>query len=470
MLRQRNIRIIATLGPASSSPEMIRALFEAGADVFRLNLSHLKPADVAAIHATIRAVEEETDHPIGILADLQGPKFRIGAFRSHHAHLKAGATFILDRDTKPGSSVRVCLPHEEIFATLERGADIFLDDGKIRLRATKVLRSRIETEVIQGGILGSRKGVNLPNAALRTELMTDTDHTSLAALLDLGIDWVALSFVQTASDVRKLRKIVGKRAAIIAKIERPEALRNIEDIVLASDAVMVARGDLGVELPVEEVPGAQKHIIDTARQHDRLVVVATQMLESMVSAPVPTRAEVSDVANAIFEGADAVMLSAESAAGDFPVEAVTVMDRVGAEVERDHHYRSYVDSVRDAPAATRATAITAAARHAVEVLDARAIVTYTTSGSTALRAARERPNVAIIALTPRKETARKLTMCWGITTIFSEDATDFPDMVDKACRAVLDAKFAKKDDYIAITAGVPFGVAGQTNVLHLAKL
>ncbi len=470
MLRQRNIRIIATLGPASSTQDMIRALFDAGADVFRLNLSHLKPGDLAAIHANIRSVEADTGHPIGIVADLQGPKYRIGAFRTHHAHLKAGQKFILDQDPKPGSSVRVCLPHKEIFAILQPGADILLDDGKIRLKAKKVLKSRIEAEVIQGGILGSRKGVNLPNAALRSELMTDTDRASLATLLDLGIEWVALSFVQKASDVRKLRKIVGGRASIIAKIERPEALKNIEDIVQASDAVMVARGDLGVELPVEEVPGAQKRIIDAARRHDRLVVVATQMLESMVSAPVPTRAEVSDVANAIFEGADAVMLSAETAAGEFPVEAVSVMDRVGTEVERDHHYRTYMNSVRDAPAATRATAITAAARHAVEVLDARAIVTYTTSGSTALRAARERPNVSIIALTPKIETARKLTLCWGINSIFSEDATDFTDMVDKACKAVLDGKFAKKDDYIAITAGVPFGVAGQTNVLHLAKL
>ncbi len=258
MLRQRNIRIIATLGPASSTPKMIRALFDAGADVFRLNLSHMKLGDLAAIHANIRSVESDTGHPIGIVADLQGPKYRIGAFRTHHAHLKAGQKFILDRDPKPGSSVRVCLPHDEIFESLQPGADILLDDGKIRLTAKKVLKSRIETEVIQGGILGSRKGVNLPNAALRSELMTATDRASLATLLDLGIEWVALSFVQKASDVRKLRKIVGARASIIAKIERPEALRNIEDIVKASDAVMVARGDLGVELPVEEVPGAQK--------------------------------------------------------------------------------------------------------------------------------------------------------------------------------------------------------------------
>ena len=470
MLRQRNIRIIATLGPASSSPEMIKSLFEAGADVFRLNLSHLQPNDIKAMHTKIRDVEAQVGHPIGILADLQGPKLRVGTFRTHHAHLKAGHSFILDKDPKPGTSRRVCLPHDEIFEALEKGADILLDDGKIRLRATKVLKSRIETEIVQGGILGNRKGVNLPNAALRTELMTDTDKASLSVLLDLGIDWVALSFVQKAKDVEKLRKLVGDRAAIIAKIERPEALRNIEGIVKASDAVMVARGDLGVELPVEEVPGAQKRIIDTAREHDRLVVVATQMLESMINAPVPTRAEVSDVANAIFEGADAVMLSAESAAGEFPEEAVSVMDRVGVEIERDPHYRTFVDSVRDAPTATRATAITAAARHSVEVLGASAIVTYTTSGSTALRAARERPAVPIIALTPSVETARRLTLCWGLNSIDSEDATDFTDMVDKACKAVLEGKFAKKGDYIAITAGVPFGVAGQTNVLHLAKL
>lgn len=470
MLRQRKIRIIATLGPASNSPKMIRALYEAGADVFRLNLSHLKPADIKAIHTRIRDVERDVDHPIGILADLQGPKFRIGNFRTHQAHLKAGHAFILDKDPKPGSSRRVHLPHEEVYEALKKGSDILLDDGKIRLRATKVLKTRIETEVIQGGILGDRKGVNLPNSNLRTELMTDTDKESLTALLDLGIDWVALSFVRAARDVRKLRRLVGDRAGIIAKIERPEALRNIDTIVTASDAVMVARGDLGVELPVQEVPGAQKRIIDSARQHDRLVVVATQMLESMIQSPVPTRAEVSDVANAIFEGADTLMLSAETAAGEFPVEAVSVMNDVGMEVEQDHHYDTFVESSRKPPARSRATAITAAARQAVEVLGATAIVSYTTSGSTALRAARERPKVPILALTPNIATARRLMMCWGINCIYSEDATDFTDMVAKACRAVLAGKFSKLGDYIAITAGVPFGVAGQTNVLHLVKL
>ncbi len=470
MRRSRSIRIIATLGPASNTPEMIGALHRAGADVFRLNMSHGDHGQIAALYRMIRALEADSGHPIGVLADLQGPKFRIGAFASGPVMLAEGARFRLDRDDAPGDDGRVQLPHPEIFAALDPGQRLLLDDGRIRLRVLEVAADSAETVVEVGGPLSNRKGVNLPEAVLPLPPLTEKDKRDLAFALDLGVDWIAQSFVQTAADVAAARALIAGRAGLLAKIEKPQALKDIGAIADIVDALMVARGDLGVEMPVEDVPGAQKTIIDAARRRGKLVVVATQMLDSMVKSPVPTRAEVSDVATAVFEGADAVMLSAESAAGDHPIEAVGVMDRVGAKVERDPHYRTYIDSVRPTPDATSADAITTAARQVAQTIGAAAIVTYTSSGSTALRAARERPDVPILALTPRQDTARRLTLCWGLTSVIGEDCHNFTEMVDKARRTARERGFARAGDHVVVTAGEPFGTPGRTNVLRIAQV
>jgi len=470
MRRSRSIRIIATLGPASNTPEMIGALYSAGADVFRLNMSHGDHDQIAALYEAIRDLEASIGRPIGVLADLQGPKFRIGGFAGGPVMLRDGDHFRLDGDPSPGGGNRAHLPHPEIFAALKRGQRLLLDDGKIRLKVLELSGDSAETEVEVGGLLSDRKGVNLPEAVLPLPPLTEKDKRDLRFALDLGVDWIAQSFVQTAADVAAARDLIAGRAGLLAKIEKPQALKDIAAITDIVDAVMVARGDLGVEMPVEDVPGAQKTIIDAARRRGKLVVVATQMLDSMVKSPVPTRAEVSDVANAVFEGADAVMLSAESAAGDYPIEAVEVMDRVGAKVEQDPHYRTYIDSVRPTPEATSADAITTAARQVAQTIKAAAIVTYTSSGSTALRAARERPAVPILALTPRQDTARRLTLGWGLHSFVGEDAHNFGDMVDKARRVAKQQGFARTGDYIVVTAGEPFGTPGRTNVLRIARV
>ncbi len=470
MRRRRNIKIIATVGPACDSQEAIEELFHAGADLFRINMSHSGPEQVAHWCEIIRRTEDAVGRPIGILVDLQGPKLRIGSFESGAVKLAEGARFRLDLDPKAGDMGRVCVPHPEIFQALGEGTNILLNDGKISLLVSEAGPDFAETVVQAGGELSDRKGINLPNVVLPVDPIPEKDREDLKAALDLGVEWIALSFVQRPGDIVAARELIADRAGLIAKIEKPSALDSIDEIVALSDAVMVARGDLGVEMAVEDVPGAQKTIIDTARRNGKLVVVATQMLESMITSPIPTRAEVSDVANAVFEGADAVMLSAESATGEYPVEAVSVMDRIGAKIEHDPHYRAYIDSVRTPPEATSADAITAAARQVAETLNAAAIVTYTTSGSTALRAARERPRVPILVLTPEISTARRLSLGWGLHCVLGEDAKGFADMVERACRHAAEQEFARPNDHIVVTAGVPFGTPGKTNVLRIARL
>lgn len=468
MRRSRSIRIIATLGPASNTPEMIDALHRAGADVFRLNMSHGDHGQIAALYQAIRDLEAEVGAPIGVLADLQGPKFRIGAFAGGPVMLREGHRFVLDRDPSPGSHDRAELPHPEIFAALKPGQRLLLDDGKIRLKVLEVGTDRALTEVEFGGPLSDRKGVNLPEAVLPLPPLTEKDKRDLEFALGLGVDWIAQSFVQTAADVAAARDLIAGRASLLAKIEKPQALRDIGAITDIVDAVMVARGDLGVEMPVEDVPGAQKTIIDAARRRGKLVVVATQMLDSMVKSPVPTRAEVSDVANAVFEGADAVMLSAESASGDYPIEAVTIMDRILKSVEADPLYRRLMDASRREPEATTADAISAAARQCAHTLSAAAIVTYTTTGSTTLRAARERPDVRILCLTPNLDTARRMTLAWGVHAMQTADVHNFADMVARAVRVARQEKLAKPGERLVITAGVPFGTPGATNILRIA--
>jgi pyruvate kinase len=466
--RQRKTRIVATLGPASSSHERIRELFQTGVDVFRLNMSHGDHKDKEALVHTIRAVERELNHPIAILADLQGPKLRIGLFEDGKITLKEGQPFKLDLLDQPGNSERVYLPHKEIFAALEVGTNILLDDGKIRLEVEAVEEHRARTRVIVGGVLSDRKGVNVPNAVLPLAALTEKDRRDLTFALQCGVDWIALSFVQRAADVAEAKKLVGKKAAVMAKIEKPAAVVALNEIIELSDGVMVARGDLGVEEPVENVPGIQKQIVRAARNAGKPVVVATQMLESMIKSPVPTRAEVSDVATAVQDGADAVMLSAESAVGDYPIEAVAVMDRVATRVENEANYLSGDLEDRTSPNATTEDAITAAAKQVARTVGAKAIVTFTNSGATALRAARERPGAPILTLTPRLAVARRLAIVWGLHTIKTKDVGAFEEMVGKSKRMALRAGLVKAGDRIVVTAGVPFGTPGATNVLHIA--
>ncbi|PCJ43246.1 MAG: pyruvate kinase [Alphaproteobacteria bacterium] len=470
MHRQRCTRIIATLGPSSADAATIKKLSQAGADVFRLNMSHGTHGDISKIHSAIREVEAETGRAIGILADLQGPKLRVGVFADDKVKLVTGEEFILDMLDKPGDVNRVRLPHPEIYQAVEKGTELLLDDGKIRLEITKVEDEKITTTVKVGGPISNRKGVNVPGAILPMMALTPKDKKDLDFVLNLGVDWVALSFVQRPEDVQEARDIIGDQANVLAKLEKPAALYALDEIIALSDAVMVARGDMGVEMPMEEVPAKQKKIIRHARRAGKAVVVATQMLESMITSPVPTRAEVSDVANAVFDGTDAIMLSAESAAGEYPVEAVSYMDRIARTVEREPSYRRSQDREETRREPTSADALSAAAKQVAATLEAAAIVTYTTSGSTAIRASRERPKTPLLVLTPNQNTARRLTLVWGLNCVHTKDATNFQDMIDKACQICVSYKFAEEKDRIVITAGMPFGSPGKTNVLRIARI
>ena len=468
MRRLRRAKIVATLGPASSSADMIARLFDAGVDVFRINMSHTSQERMRELIAIIRAAERATGRPIGVLIDLQGPKLRLGTFLGGQAMVAQGATFVLDSNPEPGDAARVYLPHPEIFMAVEPGHVLLIDDGKIRLTVTEAESNRLVTRVEVGGRLSDRKGVNLPHTTIPTSALTEKDISDLEAALHVGVDWVALSFIQRPEDIAEAKKLTRGRAAVMAKIEKPQAVLRLDEIMDQADALMVARGDLGVEMPLEKVPGVQKQMTRLGRVTGKPVVVATQMLESMINSPVPTRAEVSDVATAIFEGADAVMLSAESAAGKYPTEAVTTMNRIAEEVESEQVYRGIISAQRAMPEATGADAIADAARHIADTLDLAAVVCWTASGSTALRVARERPRPPIVAVTPNIVTGRKLAVVWGVHCVVTEDARDQDDMVDRACRIAFREGFAKSGQRIITVAGVPFGTPGATNMLRIA--
>lgn len=469
MRRLRRCKILATLGPASCDKKTIAALHEAGADVFRINMSHADHAGMRERIAMIREVEQEAGRPIGVLIDLQGPKLRIGSFRDDAVVLTKGARFVLDADKSPGDATRVQLPHPEILRALEPGHAVLIDDGKVRLEIEKADGKRAVARVIVGGKISNRKGVSLPDTEIPLAAMTAKDRSDLEAGLNAGVDWVAVSFVQRPEDVAEVKKIARGRALVLAKIEKPQAITRLDEIVEMSDALMVARGDLGVEMPLEKVPGLQKRITRLTRRLGKPVVVATQMLESMIVSPVPTRAEVSDVATAVFEGADAVMLSAESAAGQYPVEAVATMNRIAEEVETDLVYRDVIAGQRSAmPQPTGADAIAVAARDVAETLDLKAICAWTSSGSTAFRIARERPEPPILALTPNRDTARRLALVWGVHAIVTKDASDIDDMARRGCKFSNREGFSKEGDRIVIIAGVPFGTPGTTNMMRIA--
>ena len=468
MRRLRRCKILATLGPASSDKATIAALHDAGADVFRINMSHADHDGMRERIAMIREIEKESGRPIGILLDLQGPKLRIGRFHEDAVLLKKGAEFVLDADPTPGDVHRVHLPHPEILGALAPGHVVLIDDGKVRLHVVECTPQRARAIVDVAGKISNRKGVSLPNTEIPVSAMTPKDRSDLEAGLNAGVDWVAISFVQRPEDVAEVKKIARGRALVMAKIEKPQAISRLDEIIDLSDALMVARGDLGVEMPLEKVPGLQKRITRMTRRAGKPVVVATQMLESMILSPVPTRAEVSDVATAVFEGADAVMLSAESAAGQYPIEAVSTMNRIAEEVETDSVYRRVISAQRaDAPEPSGADAIAVAARDMAETLDLKAVCAWTSSGSTAFRIARERPQPPILALTPNRDTARRLALVWGVHAIITKDASDIDDMARRASKFSNREGFSAPGDRIIIVAGVPFGTPGATNMIRI---
>ena len=466
--RQRSAKIVATLGPSSSSPDRIRSLFETGVDVFRLNFSHGTHDDHRARFTAIRRVETATGRPIGILADLQGPKLRLGTFAEGPIELTAGARFHLDLDRHAGDERRAPLPHPEIFEALKPGTELLLDDGKVRLEVEACSSSFADTRCLVGGTLSDRKGVNVPNAVLPLSAITEKDRADLSFALEHGADWIAFSFVQRPADVAEGRKLVGGRAGVMVKLEKPSAIQHLHEIIELADGLMVARGDLGVEMPPEDVPSVQKQVVHACRIAGKPVVVATQMLESMVTAPTPTRAEASDVATAVYEGADAVMLSAETAAGNYPIEAVAMMNRIASRVQEDPLYYSMLESTKIEHEHTTSDAISAAACQVARLVGAAAIVSYTTSGATALRAARERPEVPILVLTSSLSTARRLAVLWGAHCVHTSDVKSFSDMVQKAARMAHREKIAEIGQRVVITAGVPFGTPGATNILRIA--
>jgi pyruvate kinase len=468
--RARKVRVLATLGPASNTPEMIATLFRAGADAFRVNMSHGDQASKVAVIQGIRALEKKFGRPSTILADLQGPKLRVGKFEGGRTELVTGNTFTLDRSPEPGDATRVELPHREIFEAIEPGARLLLDDGKLVLRVTGHGSDRIETVVEVGGPLSNNKGLNVPDVVVPMAALTEKDRSDLAFAVEQGVDWIALSFVQRPEDLAEARKLIGGKAALLAKIEKPAAIDRLEEIVEACDGVMVARGDLGVELPPQSVPPLQKRIVEVSRRLGRPVVVATQMLESMIVSPSPTRAEVSDVATAIYDGADAIMLSAESAAGQWPIESVSMMNAIGVSVEGDPMHGDRIHFTVTRPDPTTADAICEAAKGIAETVSAVAIICFTMSGSTARRIARERPGVPILVLTPSLTTARRMGLLWGTHAVHTRDVESFEEMVAKSKRMALRHGLAKAGDRLVVMAGVPFRTPGSTNVVHVVRI
>ena len=470
MLRKRNTKIIATLGPSSSSPLKIHSLFQAGADIFRLNFSHGTHSDHRKRVFHIRQYEKRLGRPIAILGDLQGPKIRIGTFKKKSITLVNNQKFELDLDPEPGNEKRVFLPHPEIFKSVKKNTKVLIDDGKILLNIIGVNSEKITTEVLNGGKISNMKGVNIPDTLIKMSSLTKKDIKDLEFCLDLSLDYVALSFVQKAKDLIDLKKHIGSQTGIMAKFEKPLAIKRMDEILFHCDAAMVARGDLGVEMPPEEVPILQKRIVQSCRDFGKPVVVATQMLDSMINSPSPTRAEASDVATAVFDAADSLMLSAETASGKFPVQSVQIMDRIIRGVENDDSYRQILESKKITLEETTSDAISSAASQVVKTVLAKAIFTYTRSGATAKRAARERPTVPIIGLSPDRITARQLALIWGVHTIHALEPKSFSGMIENACDLAKKEGIVKRGDYVVVTAGAPIGVSGSTNNLRIAKI
>ncbi len=475
MKRNRKAKILATLGPESSSLETIEKLFVAGCDVFRMNFSHGSIENHRKNYDAIRSLEKKYSHATCILADLQGPKLRVGSFKNQKIEIKKGQKFILDLNTSPGDKNRVNFPHKEIYEILTPNTEILIDDGRIKLQIREQENSSIITEVLNGGIISDNKGVNIPGVILPISSLTSKDKADLNKAIEMGVDWVALSFVQTAEDIKNLKKILNKKISIMAKIEKPSAVKNIDAIIEVSDGLMIARGDLGVEMPPEQIPVIQKNIINRCRDFGKPVVVATQMLESMISNPTPTRAEASDVANAIYDGTDAVMLSAESAVGSYPIQSVEIMNKIIESVENDQNNFNleelHIKKTKQIKSVSTVDAITSAAYTIAKNAEAKAVVTFSVSGQTTMRMAKERAPVLIVGLSPNIDTARKMQIVWGVYSAYTEqDAQNTSEMVSIACKALKNKKLARAKDTIVITAGVPFGNAGSTNLLRIAEI
>ena len=470
MRRHRRAKIVATVGPASSSPEMLKELFLAGVDTFRLNFSHGTQDGHAKVHATIRSLEKEVQRPIGILMDLQGPKIRVGTLRDGKIEVKPDQTIRFVLSGTEGDALSIPLPHPEIFAAVAPNHDLLIDDGRVRVRVTGVGDTTIDAKVVTGGKISNHKGVNLPGTVLDLSPLTAKDRSDLEFGLKLGVDWVALSFVQRPSDVIEARGLIGDRAGVMVKIEKPAALERIDDIIQLSDAVMVARGDLGVEIPPEDVPGRQKELVRACRLAVKPVIVATQMLDSMVAAPTPTRAEASDVATAIYDGADAVMLSAESATGQYPRETVEIMERIIKSTEQHKMYRSLIEATQPGEEQTAPHAVATAAAGLASEIHSKAIVAYTLGGTTAARVARKRPSLPILAVTPSVNTSRRLCLLWGAHSVLAEDVHSYEEMVDQATALAMDQGFASVRDLLVVVAGIPFGQAGNTNNLRVVLI
>ncbi len=469
--RGRKVKILATLGPASRSPEMIEKLLRAGADAFRVNRSHGDHDTHAQTIAAIRAVEKNLGKPVAVLCDLQGPKLRVGTFKEGRAVIRHSAHFTFDRDPAPGDENRVCLPHPELFSVLHKGQRLLIDDGKLKLRVIEASEDRILCSAEVGGVISDRKGVNVPDAVVPIPALTEKDRRDLAFALDQGADWIALSFVQRPEDVAEARRLIGSTdTALMAKIEKPAAVDRLEEIIELADGIMVARGDLGVELNPEEVPPIQKRIVAVTRRSGKPVVVATQMLESMIESPAPTRAEVSDVANAVYDGADAVMLSAETASGAWPEEAVTIMHRIAGQVESDPGYRQQVSFAQVMPDTTTADALSHACASIAESLPIAGIIVFTGSGSTARRVARERPAAPMLVLTPSARISRRMALLWGAHAVSTKDIGSFEEMIAKGKRMALRHGFGTAGSKLIALAGVPFGTPGSTNLLHVVTL
>ncbi|KAF1030500.1 MAG: Pyruvate kinase [Pseudomonas sp.] len=470
MTPDKKVKILATLGPATDSLDDILELVEAGVNIFRLNFSHGEHADHAKRYQWIRQVERQLNYPLGILMDLQGPKLRVGRFAGGKVQLVRGQALRLDLDETPGDQRRVNLPHPEIIAALEPGMDLLLDDGKLRLRVTAKYSDAIDTTVLNSGELSDRKGVNVPQALLELSPLTAKDRRDLSFGLELGVDWVALSFVQRPEDIREARELIGDKAFLMAKIEKPSAVQRLQEIAELSDAIMVARGDLGVEVPAESVPQIQKDIIGICRQLGKPVVVATQMLESMRFSATPTRAEVTDVAQAVAEGTDTVMLSAETASGEYPLEAVLMMSKIIRQVENGPDYQTQLDVSRPKAEATVSDAISCAIRRISSILPVAVLVNYSESGSSTLRASRERPAVPILNLTPNLSTARRLSVAWGVHSVVNDRLRQVDEVCSTALEIAQAQGMAQRGDTLVITAGVPFGKPGSTNSLRIETL
>ena len=468
-MRKRFCKIVATVGPASSSPSMIRLLHQAGVDVFRLNFSHGDHAKMAGLMRAIRETEAEHGDPIAVLGDLQGPKIRTGVLKDDGIDLKFGADYRLVLAAAATDADVIPIPHAEVIDVLEPGDILKLDDGKLQVTVISRRKADIIARADTPGRLTNRKGINLPGRQLPISALTDKDRTDLKQALEIGVDYIALSFVQRANDVAEARALIGERAGIIAKIEKPTAVEHLGAILAETDAVMVARGDLGVELPPEQVPGIQRRIVRACRQAGKPVIVATHMLESMVESIAPTRAEASDVAVAVFQGADAVMLSAETAVGRHPPTAVAIMDRIIAATEADAESGGFKRDIDPDTEYTTADAITLSARRIAEVLDCRFAVAYTKTGSTARRLSRDRPHCAVIAATPSAEVGRRLALHWGLSPVITEDISDFNEMLDKADKIARE-KGAVEGERIIILAGYPFGRQGKTNTLKISRI